>query len=408
MDEKTFYLDVVKFWEHRSSMPNFCWENLHDLNELTVLKYLKEGDSVLDIGCGDGEIAKRIAPISSYVECIDICSVFEHSLPNVNFIQTDLRQYVPSENKFDLIIMFGVTQYLCDKDVLNLYKKLKSQLKNGGTLLIKHQITTLKNDKIIDDFSIKLNCKYASILRTKHNDMKLLEESGFEISAICNPYPKSFNKWEDSRFKLYECKKQPRIKIHNDVLPSIHDKGARKVWNKTYNNVIKQKTLNKKESKQLLVKIYDHLTQAGVRPLVAFGTLLGIIREQDLISYDTDIDFIIREQDSEYLTNALLTLPKGYKLLRINPKGIGGDVLISMGNDTCYADIYIYISKSNDSDKYIPMFAGDYSIKKSDFDNPCSIQFLNKSFLTLNNYEKYLQQWYKDWKTPFKMHKKRF
>ena len=51
--------------------------------------------------------------------------------------------------------------------------------------------------------------------------------------------------------------------------------------------------------------------------------------------------------------------------------------------------IHIYVNKHNDSDEYFPMFAGDFNIKKSDFDNPCSIQFLNKSFLTLNNYEKY-------------------
>lgn len=402
MDEKSFYLDVVKFWESRESMPNFCWENLHDVNELVVLKYLKPGDSVLDIGCGDGELAKRIAAKALFVECVDFISVFKHSLPNINFICTDLRQYVPNKNKFDLIIIFGVTQFLCDQDVSNLYKKLKLQLKNGGTLLVKHQVSTLENNKIIDDFSVKLNCKYASIFRTMRNDSKLLEESGFEISTVCDPYPKSFNKWDDSCFKLYECKMRPNVKIHNDFLPLIYDKGAQEIWDKTHNNVVMQKTLNKEESKQLLVKIYDHLTQMKVRPLIAFGTLLGIIRQQDLISYDTDVDFIIREQDSEYLIDALLTLPEGYKLLRIIPTKDVGDLLISIGNDTCYADIYIYVNKHNDSDEYFPMFAGDFNIKKSDFDNPCSIQFLNKSFLTLNNYEKYLQQWYKDWKIPIK------
>ena len=109
MDEKSFYLDVVKFWESRENMPNFCWENLHDVNELVVLKYLKPGDSVLDIGCGDGELAKRIAVKASFVECVDFVSVFKHYLPNINFIHTDLRQYVPNKNKFDLIIIFGVT-----------------------------------------------------------------------------------------------------------------------------------------------------------------------------------------------------------------------------------------------------------------------------------------------------------
>jgi len=412
MDETEFYHGIRKFWETRNNMPNFYWENLQDLNEALVLKYLKPGYAVLDVGCGTGELIRRIAPLTSYIEGVDYVHAFKHSIPNANFICSDLREYVP-QRKFDLMILFGVTQYLCDKDVVLLYRKLKNCLKNGGKLLLKHQVSKLETNKEVNGYSEKLYSKYMSIFRTILNDKKLLEESGFEVDNIVNPYPDNLNKWTDSCYKLYDCRKHYRVEMAHQFSSSQAEmEKFNEKWTQTHNIVLAKKTLDKEESIKLLLNIYDHLKQYNVRPLISYGTLLGIVRQQDLISYDTDVDFIIREQDSENLPQALLSLPKPFELLRIarNPKG--GDICISIGNDKCYCDIYVYLEAPNNKYSYIwydgTPLEEKFNIEKVDLDNTSTIKFLNKEFLTLDNYHKYLEKWYGDWRVPVNKMPERF
>ncbi len=109
----------------------------------TLEPILKEGMSVLDIGCGTGSISKDIAKIvgkSGKVTGIDNTEKFIESgketyknVQNLNLLYSDLFDFQISE-KFDLITSARTLQWLSNpKDAL---LKMKSLLKPNGRISI--------------------------------------------------------------------------------------------------------------------------------------------------------------------------------------------------------------------------------------------------------------------------------
>jgi len=45
---------IKQFWEKRSRLDNFLWENLSGLNAELTNQYLEPNSMLLDLGCGDG------------------------------------------------------------------------------------------------------------------------------------------------------------------------------------------------------------------------------------------------------------------------------------------------------------------------------------------------------------------
>lgn len=408
MDKATFYTDVKKFWENRNKQKNLCWEDFKGLNELLVLKYLKRGNSILDLGCGEGDLLKKVSSIIQFGEGVDWLPSYKQTIDNVRFTCIDLKEFNP-ERKYDIITMFGITQYMQEDDLVKLYKKLKTSLKDGGKLLIKHQVSTCELDKEVASFSEKLNANYYSIFRTLKSDMKLLREGGFEIYDIIDPYPANFNKWPDTQYKMYICVKNPRVELRSNFVSCKEELDLLNAqWFKVYTSIREKKTLDKEENKKLLLFLREHMTKYRVVPIVSFGTLLGMVRDCDLISWDTDIDIIIRESEAEYLVDVIKNLPKEYRLLRIERNGMYGDICVSIGNDKCFADIYIYIDINDKEYSYTWHSPEKFNIRKEDLDVIDTIDFLDKKFVTLRNKEQYLTKWYGDWRKPQKYHQERF
>jgi len=203
--------------------------------------------------------------------------------------------------------------------------------------------------------------------------------------------------------------KNPRVELAKHFVSCDEELDIfNKWWLKTYNVIRENKTLDKEECKKLLLFLRDHLTKYRIVPIISFGTLLGIVRNGDLIPWDTDIDLIIRESEAEYLTEALKNLPKEYRLLRIERNGIYGDICVSIGNDKCYADIYIYIDINEKEYSYTWHSPEKFNINKEDLDTVDVIEFMDKKFVTLRNKETYLTKWYGDWKIPQKYHQERY
>jgi ubiquinone/menaquinone biosynthesis C-methylase UbiE len=132
--------------EERAKMPEGTNKVL-DRRTLTtdnknLIKYLKEGISVMDVGCGSGAITKGIAEkvLPGKVTGIDsgetlIAQAKEHyaSILNLEFKVADIHTFDTSE-RYDLITSARVLQWLPDpKEVL---QKLKKFLKKDGMIAI--------------------------------------------------------------------------------------------------------------------------------------------------------------------------------------------------------------------------------------------------------------------------------
>jgi ubiquinone/menaquinone biosynthesis C-methylase UbiE len=137
----------MKTAEQRAEMPkgqNFVLDRRTVENSnRNLMALIKEGDNVLDVGCGTGAITKDIVKLvgaEGFVQGIDSS---EHliiqakntysNISNLEFQLADINTYSP-ETKFNVITSARVLQWLSNpREVL---EKMKGLLKTGGAIAI--------------------------------------------------------------------------------------------------------------------------------------------------------------------------------------------------------------------------------------------------------------------------------
>ena len=138
----------------------------------------------------------------------------------------------------------------------------------------------------------------------------------------------------------------------------------------------------------------EAMDAANIPFILIFGTLLGAIREKGFIIYDSDVDVACYAQDHRKIINVIKTLEsKGFYVPNKNECPLHDHFFTRSGERI---DIWWFDEIDDDwiYDKYI-------RYNKKYFDNPKSIDFLDKSFLVPNEPEKFLKLTYgEDWKTP--------
>ena len=90
----------------------------------------------------------------------------------------------------------------------------------------------------------------------------------------------------------------------------------REHFNKRKNKNFKDETF-RNQAIQVMSEFYDYMsTDIDIWPM--FGTLLGMVRDDDLIKHDDDIDFGYLKRDEYVLTKKLDSLhnTNGYKIIR--------------------------------------------------------------------------------------------
>lgn len=105
---------------------------------------LKKTDRILEIGCGFGTITSLMAKYISSgsivatdisVERIEACRRAFKGNPKVEFVITDMTDYVPKE-KFDFIVLPDVLEHIPLEAHPELFKLISSVLKEHGKILI--------------------------------------------------------------------------------------------------------------------------------------------------------------------------------------------------------------------------------------------------------------------------------
>ncbi|MES0039812.1 class I SAM-dependent methyltransferase [Mesorhizobium sp. M0046] len=128
--------DVINTPEKSDRQAEILWDLLS----------LKQGDSVLELGCGYGRITNRLAEKGARVAGLDISPILLKKAEadaaergvNVEYVLGDMRS-LPWRDRFDAAFLcFTTFGYFDDADNERVLREAASSLRKGGRLLIDH------------------------------------------------------------------------------------------------------------------------------------------------------------------------------------------------------------------------------------------------------------------------------
>lgn len=115
-----------------------------------------------------------------------------------------------------------------------------------------------------------------------------------------------------------------------------------------------KKSITKEINKLSLLKILTNLNEVKIPFLPFFGTLLGIVREGDIIEGDDDIDFL--SDKKYYETIKFILVLRGYKVTSYDLKDVFTQFTTTINGVDVLIDFY-----------YFEDLEGDYILEKWNF-----------------------------------------
>jgi SAM-dependent methyltransferase len=167
---------------------------------------LKEGDSVIDLGCGAGNdcfVARSIVGESGQVTGLDFTDEMlvkarqnagKLGYNNVNFVKGDIENIPVEDQSYDVVISNCVLNLVPDKD--KAFAEIKRILKYGGHFCVSDIV--LKGelpDKVRESASLYAGCVSGALQMEEY--LEIIEKAGF---------------------RLVEVKKERIIEIPDDIL----------------------------------------------------------------------------------------------------------------------------------------------------------------------------------------------
>lgn len=170
---------------------------------------------------------------------------------------------------------------------------------------------------------------------------------------------------------------------------------------KLSNGVIKYKTvplyggvklIDKEKALENLLLVKKVLDERNVPFQLAYGTLLGAIRDKDFITHDEDIDLIVLEEYKQTFIDSLSVLIKeGFAIARYDRRG-----LMSIIRNGEYIDFYFFAKAGNG----LRACSGLFCIAKH-IEEVSPIRFKGVEFLAPKEYEDFFLFAYgENWRTP--------
>lgn len=126
-------------WKNRRNMQR-PWN--HNIEYHKVIRAALRGaalSDVLDVGCGDGVLARELAATSGAVTAIDVDEASidraraAHSRTNVQFILGDFMSYPFDQEAFDAVVSVAALHHMDESDAL---RRMAVLLRPGGTLAV--------------------------------------------------------------------------------------------------------------------------------------------------------------------------------------------------------------------------------------------------------------------------------
>ncbi len=205
---------VDNFWLKRTQIANpriathFKVDAALQFDVQFIRRFISKYSDVLDMGCGTCAITNMIAPHVRHVMAVDKFGAFLQSCgknSNITTCAEDILTY--SDNKrYDVIILFGVLNYFNPPEVSNILTHLSRMLKPRGVLLVKHACGVY-SDVAVDTFSKEIGDHYHAVYRYIEKEKKLFS-THVTLEKVVDIYPKSLNRWSNTHFFAFVCRKK--------------------------------------------------------------------------------------------------------------------------------------------------------------------------------------------------------
>ncbi len=166
-----------------------------------ILKYATANSSILDLGSGSGLIVNKIYQHVKRIVAVEAFQEFAKYIveaPNVEVVTKDISCF-ESNQEFDIITMFGISQYFNLDEISAIYRRFYKNVKPGGLLIVKNQFGVF-DDVLVSGYSEELKTNYYSHYRHLPKEMETIKAAGFVSVESVDIYPPECNRWKNTHF----------------------------------------------------------------------------------------------------------------------------------------------------------------------------------------------------------------
>jgi 2-polyprenyl-3-methyl-5-hydroxy-6-metoxy-1,4-benzoquinol methylase len=145
-------------WDHNQQYQNYLLKNIP-----------QNCNCILDVGCGTGELTKKLVPYSTEIIGIDISenmvneALKRNNDEKIKYINISVEKYLEeTDRKFDIIISIAALHHMNEEKIL---EAMKNKLTKGGRIII----LDLVKGGIVDYIAAMIAVPLSIILRLKNN-----------------------------------------------------------------------------------------------------------------------------------------------------------------------------------------------------------------------------------------------
>jgi 2-polyprenyl-3-methyl-5-hydroxy-6-metoxy-1,4-benzoquinol methylase len=138
-------INVIKQFNKIASLPD-KWDHNQQYQKCLLKNIPKNCNCILDVGCGTGELTKKLAPFSKEIIGIDVSEnmINEAKKRNgdekIKYIKISVEKYLEeTEKQFDVIISIAALHHMNEEEIL---KIMKNKLTKDGKILILDLVKT--------------------------------------------------------------------------------------------------------------------------------------------------------------------------------------------------------------------------------------------------------------------------
>lgn len=172
-----------------------------------ILPYLRveKTHKVLDIGCGVGRWAETMVPICGTYVGVDfsgemVRAAREHfsDAQNATFVQSSFQdifsERVVTDQKFDVVIIAGVSMYINDRELMECFAQLRKILNKDAIVYMEESVGVRERLTLDGIWSENLGDNYHAIYRTKEEYMQLLQPLLVNAEVLKTDYFENLDK----------------------------------------------------------------------------------------------------------------------------------------------------------------------------------------------------------------------